>query len=394
MSRPDISAQKTLPAMNPSTSSSSAPSSSLHRHSGTRKRSRSRSRSRSPPPTANTPDSQQPPEHQPAKDLSKALVLRSPKPLPLSPSRTPSPARSAPLLAKRRAADQSDFDSELATLPDHCPTATYETMPIVDFGLAMLRSMGWQDGDGIGRGRNKKGAEVKPIQYIPRPGRLGLGAQPVPEGEEDAGPVYELPVTKMEIKVRKSLGVKSLVEITGGRHAGMLGVVKELMFNKEVARVELAANGDWVKVEAVDIRVLDEQDTNASGSSKVWVRPGLLVRIISKSLDGGRHYLRKGRIIDVLPGGVCVLEVDDSRRTLLDRVSQDDLETVVPSVRDQVCIVYLPRKLRNDKPYLLGMRGEVTEKDKKNQEVVVMTVEDEVVVCHFDHVCAVARGGR
>lgn len=47
-------------------------------------------------------------------------------------------------------------------------------MPIEEFGLAMLRGMGWQEGMGVGRNRKK----ADPVEYLRRPERLGLGAQP------------------------------------------------------------------------------------------------------------------------------------------------------------------------------------------------------------------------
>lgn len=43
------------------------------------------------------------------------------------------------------------------------------------FGEGLLRGMGWQPGMAIGR-TNKK--EIKPVEYVPRVGRLGLGADP------------------------------------------------------------------------------------------------------------------------------------------------------------------------------------------------------------------------
>lgn len=48
-------------------------------------------------------------------------------------------------------------------------------MPIEEFGKAMLRGMGWQEGMGVGRNRR----QVDAIEYVRRPERLGLGAQPV-----------------------------------------------------------------------------------------------------------------------------------------------------------------------------------------------------------------------
>ena len=62
------------------------------------------------------------------------------------------------------------------------PLQAYESMPIEEFGKAMLLGMGWKEGLGVGR--NRKVAE--PIEYLRRPERLGLGAAPAPL-DPDAG---------------------------------------------------------------------------------------------------------------------------------------------------------------------------------------------------------------
>lgn len=66
--------------------------------------------------------------------------------------------------------------------PTHLPTylQAYEAMPIEEFGRAMLRGMGWEEGMGVGRNRK----QVDAIEYVRRPERLGLGAQPVKVSED------------------------------------------------------------------------------------------------------------------------------------------------------------------------------------------------------------------
>jgi hypothetical protein len=54
------------------------------------------------------------------------------------------------------------------------PPQEYEATPVEDFAKALLRGMGWNDGEGVGRSRQN--VEVK--QIVPRPERLGLGADP------------------------------------------------------------------------------------------------------------------------------------------------------------------------------------------------------------------------
>lgn len=50
----------------------------------------------------------------------------------------------------------------------------YEALPVEEFGKALLRGLGWSDGQGVGRKRQV----VEPKQVIRRPDRLGLGANP------------------------------------------------------------------------------------------------------------------------------------------------------------------------------------------------------------------------
>ena len=69
------------------------------------------------------------------------------------------------------------FKEDLADLPEQATLDDYESMPIEDFGAAMLRGMGWEEGKPVGA--NAKGM-VAAVEFVPRPGRLGLGAQPAP----------------------------------------------------------------------------------------------------------------------------------------------------------------------------------------------------------------------
>ncbi|NXO73966.1 GPKOW protein, partial [Phainopepla nitens] len=64
-------------------------------------------------------------------------------------------------------------DKDVATGP--LPTRQdYEAVPVGQFGLAMLRGMGWSQGQGIGRTFSRV---VLPLEHRPRPRGLGLGAE-------------------------------------------------------------------------------------------------------------------------------------------------------------------------------------------------------------------------
>jgi hypothetical protein len=70
--------------------------------------------------------------------------------------------------------EEAVFAKELAEAPDAPTLSAYEATPIDGFGAALLRGMGWKDGEELGR---NKGAAVKPREVKPRPALLGIGAK-------------------------------------------------------------------------------------------------------------------------------------------------------------------------------------------------------------------------
>ena len=60
-----------------------------------------------------------------------------------------------------------------------------------------------------------------------------------------------------------------------------------------------------------------------------WLQGNTRVRIVSKSFEGGRLYLKKGVVVDVLTPRECVVEINDSGE-VLSGVPQRVLETALP----------------------------------------------------------------
>jgi hypothetical protein len=63
---------------------------------------------------------------------------------------------------------------EIAEAPDAPTLSAYEATPIDGFGAALLRGMGWKDGEVLGR---NKGIATKPREVKARPALLGIGAK-------------------------------------------------------------------------------------------------------------------------------------------------------------------------------------------------------------------------
>lgn len=75
--------------------------------------------------------------------------------------------------------------------------------------------------------------------------------------------------------------------------------------------------------------------SSGGGSLKVtttenWLRVGIRVKVISKSVNEGRAYRQKGTVVDVPALGMCSLRLDSG--SVLDRVKERQLETVLPEV--------------------------------------------------------------
>ena len=71
--------------------------------------------------------------------------------------------------------ERQELREDLERLPGEASEAAYAAMPVASFGAALLRGMGWEEGRALGR---EGGDEVQAVEYVRRPGRLGLGAQP------------------------------------------------------------------------------------------------------------------------------------------------------------------------------------------------------------------------
>ncbi|KAJ9054821.1 DNA primase large subunit Spp2 [Entomophthora muscae] len=70
------------------------------------------------------------------------------------------------------------FKDDIDSRPDECTLEDYERVPVQDFGEALLRGMGWKDGEPIGL--KKRGGTYEAIGFERRERLLGLGAKPKP----------------------------------------------------------------------------------------------------------------------------------------------------------------------------------------------------------------------
>jgi hypothetical protein len=76
----------------------------------------------------------------------------------------------------RRAPTEDDaFKEDVEELPNEATLEDYDRMPVSQFGVALMRGMGWKPGEPASR--NKKRGIVEPWLPLPRPALLGIGAR-------------------------------------------------------------------------------------------------------------------------------------------------------------------------------------------------------------------------
>ena len=80
--------------------------------------------------------------------------------------------------------DEDDrFKADVASRPNSCTLDEYARIPVEDFGSAMLRGMGWKEGQVVGKSNEKSRA---PRTVERRPALLGIGAKEVPGNDLEA----------------------------------------------------------------------------------------------------------------------------------------------------------------------------------------------------------------
>ena len=141
---------------------------------------------------------------------------------------------------------------------------SYSRMPISNFGMNLLKSMGWQEGKAIGR--NTENIMVKPVEYVPNYDRAGLGAR------KEALPSYKKkrrtehivqPDENGKIKNYIEIGAdkpkkvekNSRVKITAGKYKGEKGIVTSMNETKKECYIELEINEELVKIDLDKVKL-------------------------------------------------------------------------------------------------------------------------------------------
>lgn len=101
-----------------------------------------------------------------------------------------------------------------------------------------------------------------------------------------------------------------------------------------------------------------------------WLTSHIRVRIISKDFKGGKLYLKKGEVVDVVGPNVCDISLDESNQ-LIQGVDQEILETVVPKRGGPVLVLYGKHK---------GVYGHLMERNSEKETGIVRDADNHALL--------------
>lgn len=312
---------------------------------------------------------------------------------------------------------EEDDNFDVSARPDNPTMDDYSKVPVEEYGMALLRGMGFKP---------EENKAIEPIEVKIRPKGLGLGAEiPKPAA---SGPVLSKNAEKLEFK----LGAHVL--ILAQEYKDFYGIVEGFDDDMYRAQVRLAINNLSVHVPIFTLQLVSKEEfkkeskvLNRSSYSKykkephsdnekngrkesqhkshsskeksskkpsssssrqepsiyTSIHPGIRVRIIDKDYKRGKYYEKKVTIQDVLTPETCNCVTDQGEK--LDEVRVGMLETVVPREKGSKVMILKGEYKREI--------GKLIERDRDEQKVTVQLISDPLVVGRFDFddVCEFVR---
>ncbi|XWS15422.1 hypothetical protein CRYUN_Cryun35bG0096800 [Craigia yunnanensis] len=303
---------------------------------------------------------------------------------------------------------------DLQKLPDDRGFEEFEDVPVEGFGKALLAGYGWVEGRGIGKNAKE---DVKVKQYERRTDKEGLGFSSKETKERLHGFKNVKDNLDKEERVKEDgngFFVGKDVRVIEGREMGSKGTIMEKLGGSWVV-LKLKNSEEEVKVRIFEIADLgsreeekclrklkklktrEGKDSKHKGDNRKlsqrnggsekrsetkvnvervringdrgvsWLRSHIRVRIISKSLEGGRLYLKKGQVVDVVGPYMCDISMDESKE-LIQGVELELLETALPRRGGPVLVLYGRHK---------GVYGSLVERDVNRETGVVRDADSQ-----------------
>ncbi|XP_059172285.1 G-patch domain and KOW motifs-containing protein-like [Physella acuta] len=161
---------------------------------------------------------------------------------------------SIPLLMQNKIPQGFETDEKLNVelRPDEPDDADYDKIPIEQYGLAMLRGMGWNQSRGIG----KNGKVVAPVQALLRPKGLGLGADKSNTGSDKKATQESVVNAEEDRELKKN----SHCMILSGVNKDLYGIVEGLDEDNARVLIKLTVSGKTVNIMQNNVSVVSKKE--------------------------------------------------------------------------------------------------------------------------------------
>ncbi|CAH2078020.1 unnamed protein product [Thlaspi arvense] len=228
---------------------------------------------------------------------------------------------------------------DLESLPDAPRLEDFESVPVEGFGAALLAGYGWKPGQGIGL-KAKEDAQI--FEHKKLIGNAGFGFS-------------------MD---RPSFKVADAAKLQESGKSDEIGVKRKII--EKLGRVVSKRSRETER--GCRTQVVGRKQ-NGRGQSREtrektatsWLRSRIKVRVISKDVKGGRLYLKKAVVTDVVGPTTCDITMDETQE-LVQGIDQELLETALPRRGGPVLVLSGRHK---------GVYGSLVEKDLDEETGVV-----------------------
>ena len=160
------------------------------------------------------------------------------------------------------------FRADVACRPDVASLDDYAAVPVEEFGAAMLRGMGWKDGEAIGKRRAGTTAPAAPKTKERRPALLGIGAKETPGGLGDEFGAWG----KAAKGKRKTDLTYNPVLLQNSRTGEML--TEEEMQKKKEEQSKMAKEEDWRERRDKNLRIDLERKVERREKGRLAIEDG------------------------------------------------------------------------------------------------------------------------
>ncbi|XP_071504271.1 G-patch domain and KOW motifs-containing protein-like [Diadema antillarum] len=167
-----------------------------------------------------------------------------------------------PLLMQNKVPDGFETDDRLdvSIRPDEASAADYDEVPIEQFGMAMLRGMGWKETEGIGNTMKKA---VQPMEVTVRPKGQGLGADRRRGDDLEKKRMVKRkpgdPAPKEDTEP-KGFTKGGAVLVTSGPHKNLYGKIEGVDEDNLRVVVKFALSGQSATVSQFAVQLVSKED--------------------------------------------------------------------------------------------------------------------------------------